>query len=309
MTNRIITAPSVIPFAVPSILASGLNRFISDQDLADVAESAGTPLNRIVSHVNEKVSASNTDAEVLIEFGGRQCYRAWEKGRGTDDYLKNILAMKHGSVLAHSHFTFIINGVSRSLTHELVRHAAGVDISQESQRFVDAEDVNFVAPPMLLDIWEHDTNCSDAQDWLSARQAEVEDYLRWQEEVEAYLADEARFPLDPYLAKLPLGLSDEERLRRARVKRDTVIRKRANEAARASLPNATETKLQWTANVRSLRHILALRGAEDADLEIRRFAVELGKECERLAPAAFYDIEFEDGHFDVPVLKVAHEKV
>lgn len=71
------------------------------------------------------------------------------KGRKTNrEYLDNILEQGHGSVLEHSNFGFIFTGVSRSLSHELVRHRH-LSFSQLSQRYVDESDVAFVMPPAI----------------------------------------------------------------------------------------------------------------------------------------------------------------
>jgi flavin-dependent thymidylate synthase len=79
-----------------------------------------------------------SDGERLAEFAGRLCYMSLGpdldmdghktiKGRvGNDKYLDNILQVKHGSVAEHAVWSFLFEGVSRSLTHELVRHRAGM---------------------------------------------------------------------------------------------------------------------------------------------------------------------------------------
>lgn len=95
------------------------------------------------------------DAQNLAEFAGRMCYRSWEPGLNpnvsrirTDqtEYLRNILASAHGSVLEHVNFSFVLHNVSRVATHELVRHRAGVAVSQESLRFVRLDDLPFWFP-------------------------------------------------------------------------------------------------------------------------------------------------------------------
>src|SRR5213082_340016 len=70
--------------------------------------------------------------------------------RATRDYLDNIKKQGHGSVLEHANYTLLLEGVSRSLTHELVRHRAGFAYSQLSQRYVDESDANFVVPPAVI---------------------------------------------------------------------------------------------------------------------------------------------------------------
>lgn len=206
-----------------------------------------------------------TDGEALIEYAGRLCYLSQHNPaqRTTANYLEHILAQGHGSVLEHTAFSLLIEGVSRALTHELIRHRAGVAVSQLSQRFVDESDAAFVVPPLLLtqpqhlrDAWE--LQCADA-------------LVAYQQLVSALASS-------PDLADLP----------------PTLRRKRARECARAVLPNATETKLVWTANVRALRHVIALRGDIHADLEIHRFATALLTTVSPLAPALFADFTTSD---------------
>ena len=99
-----------------------------------------------------------SDAELLIEFAGRVCYRSWEPGLNpnvsrirTDqgEYFMNLLQSGHGSVLEHANFTFVFHHVSRVFTHELVRHRAGSAFSQESLRYVRLTDIGFRVPPAL----------------------------------------------------------------------------------------------------------------------------------------------------------------
>jgi len=78
-------------------------------------------------------------AESLVEVAGRVCYMSFARPRpgGNHAYIKHILEVGHGSVLEHAVWNFLITGVSRSFTHELVRHRAGMGYSQLSQRYVD----------------------------------------------------------------------------------------------------------------------------------------------------------------------------
>ena len=81
----------------------------------------------------------STDGERLAEFAGRLCYMSQHNPakRATREYLENIKKQGHGSVLEHANYSILLEGVSRSLTHELVRHRAGFAYSQLSQRYVD----------------------------------------------------------------------------------------------------------------------------------------------------------------------------
>ena len=90
-------------------------------------------------HLKVKWLGESTDGERLAEFAGRLCYMSQKNpaNRATRDYLENIKKQGHGSVLEHANYSLLLEGVSRSLTHELVRHRAGFAYSQLSQRYVD----------------------------------------------------------------------------------------------------------------------------------------------------------------------------
>lgn len=96
------------------------------------------------------------DADHLAEIAGRQCYESWSRPNpstsANSDYLANIIRQKHTSVLAHASFTFRLTGVSRSLTHELIRHRF-LAVSEVSQRYVDMSQSYTVEPPALTDLW------------------------------------------------------------------------------------------------------------------------------------------------------------
>src|SRR3954469_9697544 len=94
----------------------------------------------------------STDGERLAEFAGRLCYmsQANPAKRATREYLDNIKKQGHGSVLEHANYSLLLEGVSRSLTHELVRHRAGFAYSQLSQRYVDESEASFVIPPAVI---------------------------------------------------------------------------------------------------------------------------------------------------------------
>src|SRR5512141_62079 len=103
------------------------------------------------SHLSVNWLGESTDGEKLSEFAGRLCYMSQKNpaGRPTREYLENIKKQGHGSVLEHANYSLLLEGVSRSLTHELVRHRAGFAYSQLSQRYVDESEANFVMPPAI----------------------------------------------------------------------------------------------------------------------------------------------------------------
>src|ERR687889_1200011 len=144
------TAPSVHLVARPSLDLDGLRNYL--------AEVGGE--SWLERRVEEAGGAPNA-AQLLIEFGGRACYRSWEPGLNpnvtrvrTDqrEYFANLLRSAHGSVLEHASFSFALRNVSRVFTHELVRHRAGSAFSQESLRYVRLTDIGFRVPPALESI-------------------------------------------------------------------------------------------------------------------------------------------------------------
>ncbi|HEX2719126.1 MAG TPA: FAD-dependent thymidylate synthase, partial [Gemmatimonadaceae bacterium] len=193
------------------------------------------------SHLPVAWLGEGTDGEKLAEFAGRLCYMSQRNPaqRATRDYLENIKKQGHGSVLEHANYSLLLEGVSRSLTHELVRHRAGFAYSQLSQRYVDESQAAFVVPPAVLG----DDSLEDA----------------WRGQMEESLAT--------YVA-----LVEQLMERYAWVADKVHRRKMAREAARGVLPNSTETKIVVTGNARAWRTMLELRASEAAELEIRRMA-------------------------------------
>src|SRR5437016_4497962 len=113
-----------------------------------------------------------TDTEVggeaLAEMAGRVCYMSYGKGRRTNrEFLGHLVDVGHGSVLEHAVWSFIITGVSRSFTHELIRHRH-FSYSQLSQRYVDESDSRYIEPdviaadPELHSIWAGSVNAARA---------------------------------------------------------------------------------------------------------------------------------------------------
>ena len=131
---RIITEPAVYLVGKQMIGDAELDRFLAD-------------------HGVSWESDSEVAAEVLTETAGRICYMSFAKPRpgGNAAYLDHIKEVGHGSVLEHAVWNFIFTGVSRTLTHELVRHRAGFGYSQLSQRYVDESVAEYVEPDVIAD--------------------------------------------------------------------------------------------------------------------------------------------------------------
>ena len=197
--------------------------------------------------------------QALAEFAGRACYQSWNKPNPATatnaGYLRHILEVGHLSVLEHGIVSMYLTGVSRSLTHELIRHRH-FSYSQLSQRYVPERDAAFVEPAVIAEDPE-----LHAQ-FLAASDAALAAYEGLLEGLEKKFAD---------------------------VENVTSRRKQARQAARAVLPNATETRIVVTGNYRAWRHFVAMRASEHADVEIRGLAVACLRELQRVAPAVFHD--------------------
>lgn len=246
---RIIRRPSVYLVGRQVVNDAEIDRFLGDHGVA----------------------SWTTDTEVagekLSEIAGRVCYMSFAKPRpgGNSKYLSHIKEVGHGSVLEHAVWNLLITGVSRSFTHELVRHRAGFGFSQLSQRYVDESVAEFVEPDCI----------GDDPELHEIFRAAVEQSQR------AYI-------------RLTEGLARKF----ADVPDATLRRKMARQAARSVLPNATETKIFVTANARALRHFIELRCNEHAETEIRIVAGMVLEILQKDSPNLFGDytfVELPDG--------------
>lgn len=230
------------------------------------------------AHLPVQWNEPGTDGERLAEFAGRLCYMSQRNasGRSTAEYLGNILRQGHGSVFEHATYVLLIEGVSRSLTHELVRHRAGFGYSQLSQRYVDESESAFVMPPAI--------------------QGDAELEAAWEQQV---MAAQAAY------------VTAVERLmeRFAWVEDRVHRRKMAREAARSVLPNATETKIVVSGNIRAWRTMLELRLGEGAEREIRRMAVRALETLRGSAARFLADFELYDAPDGEKAGRVVYHKV
>ena len=205
--------------------------------------------------------------ELLVEFGGRACYRSWEPGLNpnvtkvrTDqrEYFANILRSAHGSVLEHANYSFVLRNVSRIFTHELVRHRAGSAFSQESLRYVRLTDIGFRVPPALEPVRER--------------------VLSIVEQLEEFQRDAAE----------ELGI-DAEGV-------PFHVKKEVTSALRRLAPTGLSTDILWTANARTLRHVVEMRTAPGAEEEMRFVFDDIAQLMLREAPGLFQDFSrAEDG--------------
>ena len=248
--STIITQPKAYLVTKPSVDWEQVAAFLADEGVPGIPDS---------------IRAGEDESAAIAEISARLCYMSYGRGRrDIADFINNLLRFKDGSVFEHINYGFVFTGVSRSLTHELVRHRAGFAFSQRSQRYVDESGSRFVAPPVLAD--------AAGDEVQAVFEAAVENAAKGYDELVKAL---------------------ESAIPRERFKLATDHRKAIRQAARAVLPNATETKIFVTANVRAWRHFIEMRGSAFADVEIRRLAIMVLEALEVEAPLLFGDFTIE----------------
>jgi thymidylate synthase (FAD) len=185
----------------------------------------------------------------VCKVAGQLCYMSFGPKRTTNEnaqrYFDNIKSSGHGSVLEHANFTLLFYGISRSVTHELVRHRAGFGFSQLSQRYVSGKVLRFVERPEYVDDPELHTLFEERIDKAATDYDRVaESLVERQKSGVEILSGEAR----------------------------TDLRKKVQQAARSLLPNEAEAPIVVTGNARSWRHFLEMRANPHAETEIRALA-------------------------------------
>lgn len=227
-----------------------------------------------------------TPGAQLCKTAGQLCYASFAPRRTYNAdaarYFANILESGHGSVLEHANYTLLLFGVSRSLTHELVRHRAGVALSQVSQRYVSGKVLRFVERPEYRN--------------------DPELHAAFERRIDVAASDYARIT-QRLLEKQREGteiLSADAR---------TDLRKKVQQSARSVLPNETEAPIVVTANVRAWRHILEMRASSHAETEIREMAFRAYLCLYAAEPTLFADyqiVRLGDGTY---ALHTDHAKV
>ena len=207
-------------------------------------------------------------AELLVEFAGRACYRSWKPGLNPNvtrvrndrhEYFANILGSGHGSVLEHASWTFALRDVSRAFTHELVRHRAGSAFSQESLRYVRLLDIGFRVPPALEPLRERVLGVVEQLEELQLSAAGA---------------------LDIDGEGVPFS-----------------VKKEVTSALRRLAPIGLSTDIVWTANARTLRHVIEMRTAEGAEEEMRLVFDRVARLMQVEAPELFHDFTRRDGEW------------
>jgi len=232
------TKPQVFLLARPSLDLDGMRAYLHDV-------GGESWLERRLEEAQE----SPNGGELIVEFGGRACYRS-------------ILRSAHGSVLEHANYSFAIRNCSRVFTHELVRHRAGSAFSQESLRYVRLTDIGFRVPPALEPVRDQ--------------------VLAIVEQLEEFQVSAAK----------ELGI-DEGGV-------PFHIKKEVTSALRRLAPIGLSTDILWTANARTLRHVIEMRTSDGAEEELRLVFDQIARIMLAEAPGLFQDFVRQDDGSWVP---------
>jgi len=210
------------------------------------------------------------DPERIISAAAKLCYSK----SGIDDimeeltdekvdgFLNLLMDMGHASPIEHVSFTFGIEGVSRSLTHQLVRHRVA-SYSQKSQRYVIEGQFGYIIPP------------------------EIENNVKAKEIFLQAMKDDQRVYDELVVVLLEKHLKDAKLLYKSEKKAHDIAEKSAIEDARYILPNACETKIIATMNARELLHFFNHRCCHRAQWEIRELATQMLIAVKNVAPTLF----------------------
>ena len=250
---RDIDSPRVYLVAKTMLVSEGLNAYLKD---------IGGP--------DWQADPAVSDGENLIEAGGRMCYRSWQPydpdkpeatnpnvgnvRRGNATYIGNVLKSGHGSILEHVNLTFICRNISRVFTHELVRHRAGMAYSQESLRYVRLDNLPFWIP--------------DSARQNDAARQKFEDVIDFLEQTQKELAG-------------IYGIADLA---------DFTTKKQLTSMFRRLAPIGIGTTIMVTGNLRSWRHIIAMRTSTHAEEEIRIVVGRIAEICQAEYPNVFQDM-------------------
>lgn len=252
-------------FKEPKVFVIG-ETTIKDTELYDYLDYIGAKeweslnLGKFINRIS--------DCELLTEVYSRGCYKSFGVGLnpnitrvrdGNLDHLKNVIESGHGSVLEHCMINFMFCDVSRVFTHELVRHRVGVAISQESLRYVRLTDLKSFDFPESRELSDED------EQWFKDQVKETYKYL---EEKQQLMTE--RF-----------GLNDEKSFEK---------KKKLTSRMRRLAPLGLLTNIGWSANLRTLRHIIPLRTHKSAEEEMRVVFKEVGKLVKYRYGNVFFDM-------------------
>lgn len=269
-----LQAPGVVLLARPQLQMTGLEGFLSGFD----------PELQFSAYPDDPTPLP--ESAQLCKVAGQLCYMSFGPKRTLNQrakrYFDNLKSSGHGSVFEHASFSLLLYGISRSVTHELVRHRPGLSYSQVSQRYVSGRMLRFVERPE----YREDEQLHDQ--FLLRIERAAEEYatltnrlLEMQHEGVSILSADAR----------------------------TDLRKKVQQTARSLLPNETEAPIVMTGNVRAWRHVIEQRASPHAETEIRALGIRIFLCLRQADPVLFDDYTVEriaDGTY---IVKTDFEKV
>jgi thymidylate synthase (FAD) len=266
--------PGVVLIARPNTNLGGLAGFLDGFD----------PSLHFSEYLDDPTNLP--DGSQLCKVAGQVCYMSFGPKRTFNEqaerYFNNLKSSGHGSVFEHATFSLLLYGISRSLTHELIRHRVGFGYSQLSQRFVSGRMLRFVERPEYQgDADLHAQFLQRIERAASEYTALTERLLEMQQAGVSILSAEAK----------------------------TDLRKKVQQSARSVLPNETEAPMVVTGNARAWRHVIEMRASAHAETEIRELAVRIFL-CLRLVdPILFGDYTLEQLSDGTYIVKSEYEKV
>ncbi len=211
------------------------------------------------------------DSEKLIASAAKLCYSAVGVDKiedklteeSTEKFLNMLMGIGHESPIEHVSFTFAVEGISRVLTHQLVRHRIGSSYSQQSQRYVKLDQFEYIIPPAI-----------------EAIPAAKEKFIRAMDDDQRYYDELTEILFEKhYKTNIDKGCSEKQAKRLAE--------KKSIEDARYVFPNACETKIVFTMNARALSNFFKHRCCNRAQWEIRELGTEMLKQVKKVAPTLF----------------------
>lgn len=259
--------PGVAVLAKPQFNMAALPGFLEGFD----------PSLQFTDYVNDPTPLP--DGAQLCKVAGQVCYMSFSPKRTFNDraeqYFNNLKSSGHGSVFEHANFSLLLYGISRSVTHEIVRHRAGFGFSQLSQRYVSGRMLRFVERPE----YQGDDDLHDQ-------------FIQRIERVAGEYASLTSRLLEMQQSGVNI-LSAEVR---------TDLRKKVQQCARSVLPNETEAPMVMTGNARAWRHFIEMRASAHAEVEIRALATRVFLCLHNVDPILFDDYSIKhlpDGTYAV----------
>lgn len=218
-----------------------------------------------------KIIAYTPNPEEVVASAAKLCYSKVGVDEiqenltedGIEKFVSMLSAIGHHSPLEHCTFTFAVEGISRACSHQLVRHRIA-SFSQQSQRYVKLDKFDYIIPTAI----ENNEFAKDI--FLNAMEQDQKAYNGIVEELmNEYIASSGYT-----LASIPKNEYNK-------------LEKLAIEDARYVFPNACETKIVFTMNVRTLMNFFTHRCCDRAQWEIRDLANEMLIQVKEIAPTLF----------------------